>query len=213
MALPSQDSSLPAPHRYRAISPWALLSLVCGLASATMFFGWLLSFLPLLALYFGWEALCQIERVPEEYTGKSLAKTGMGLGAVLGILLGGWLIFGSNEVPHGYQVLDWADLKPDAAGRPQDSARQHEKQRIYIHGYMLSGKQLVRLNEFSICRTSDQCKYSMPAIKNNDLIRIKLAGDLVTDFTNRQIGVGGIFHVDETSGGTLYTIDADYLYK
>ena len=92
--------------------------------------------MPLAAIYFGLKALGQIERMPEEYSGQRLAKIGIGLGAGLGILLSGWLIFFGNEVPHGYQVLDWADLEPDpnnkhetdsvvglGTGRPQRKPR------------------------------------------------------------------------------------------
>ena len=77
----------PSP-RYRAVSLWAVLSVVCGAASATMmFFGWLAAALPLAAIYFGLKALGQIDRLPEEYTGRRLAQVGIGLGAGLGILL------------------------------------------------------------------------------------------------------------------------------
>src|SRR5271165_4421329 len=100
MVTASQDPSVSSPPHYRAISLWAVLSAVCGVASATMIFGWLLGFLPLAAIYFGWEALGQIKRAPEDYSGEGLAKVGIGLGAGLGILLSGWLIFGNNEVPH-----------------------------------------------------------------------------------------------------------------
>ena len=71
-----------------------------------MIFGWLLGLLPLAAIYFGLKALGQIDRLPEVYTGQRLAQVGIGLGAGLGILLSGWLIFVGSEVPHGYQVLD-----------------------------------------------------------------------------------------------------------
>ena len=54
-----------------------------------MIFGWLAAVLPLAAIYFGRKALGQIYRLPEEYTGRSLAQVGIGLGAGLGILLSG----------------------------------------------------------------------------------------------------------------------------
>jgi len=180
-----------------------------------MIFGWLLLFLPLAAVYFGRKALVQIERVPEEYTGKWLAKTGIGLGAGLGILLGGWLILDSG-VPHGYEPLNWSDLEPDKEknGKPSDAAMKlsSNKVRVYVRGYILPGRRQVQLSEFYICRTSDQCKYNMPITKTSDLIRIKFAGDRTVDFTTHEIGIGGVFHVDPDSpGSTPYYIDADYL--
>jgi hypothetical protein len=216
MASTSRDLLDSSPHRYRAISVWALLSVVCGAASVTMFLGWMLAVLPLAAVYFGWEALCQIDRAPEEYTGVRLAKTGMGLGAALGIVLGAWLIFGKSEVPHGYQVLNWADLEPDKNGRPSAAAQKlnDDKVRVYVRGYVLSGKQWAQLNEFSICRTSDQCRFQTPAAiaKTGELIRIKLTGDRTIDFTTHEIGIGGVFH-DDGLGSTPYLIEADYIYQ
>ena len=98
MASASQDPSVSSPPRYRAVSLWAVLSVVCGAASVTMIFldGWAAA-LPLAAIYFGPKALGQIHRLPEEYTGLGLAKIGIGLGAGLGILLSGWLIFGRQR--------------------------------------------------------------------------------------------------------------------
>lgn len=217
MATASQDPSVSAPSRYRAISPWAVLSVVCGAASATMFwpFEWWASPSPLAAIYFGLKALGQIERLPEEYTGQRLAKIGIGLGAGLGLLLSGWLIFGSREVPHGYQVLDYAALEPNTNERVSSAAQElsDKKTKVYVRGYILPGRRQLRLTEFSICRTSDQCKYVMKqAYRATDLIRIELTGDRTIDYTTHQIGIGGIFRADKDSP-TPYSIQGDYVYR
>ena len=220
MASASQDPSVASLPRYRAISLWSVLSVVCGAASAAMlYFEWLASPLPLAAIYFGLKALGQIERLPEEYTGQRLAQIGIGLGAGLGILLSGWLIFFGNEVPHGYQVLDYADLEPDPNKKnervPSSALELSDKKtKVYVRGYMLPGKRQMRLTEFSICRTSDRCRFAnKTGYRPTDLIRIELTGDRTIDYTTRQIGVGGIFHVDlESLSGTPYSIQADYLH-
>ena len=54
-----------------------------------IFFRWLASLLPLAAIYFGLKALGQIERVPEEYSGRRWLKIGIGLGAGLGVCSAG----------------------------------------------------------------------------------------------------------------------------
>ncbi len=186
-----------------------------------MIFGWPLAFLPLAAIYFGREALKQIKRAPEEYSGQGLAKIGIGLGAGLGISLSVFLIFLNSEVPHGYQVLEWADLEPDPnkpSERIPESAYQYEKTgdsgqkiKVYVRGYIIPGRQQVRLKEFSICRTSDQCRFAIKANRPTDLIHIELTGDRTIDYTTHEIGVGGVFHVDKDSA-TPYGIQADYLY-
>ncbi len=219
MATTSQDPSVASPARYRAISLWAVLSVVCGAASAAMtFFGWLAALLPLAAVYFGLKALKQIERLPEVYTGQRLAQVGIGLGAVLGILLSGWLVFFGGGVPHGYQELNWADLEPDPnkKNEPVPSSAlelSDKKTKVYVRGYILPGRRQVRLTGFSICRTSDQCRFANKVgYRPTDLIRIELTGDRTIDYTTHEISVGGIFHVDlDSLNGTPYSIQADYL--
>jgi hypothetical protein len=219
MATASQDPTVSSPPRYRAISLWTVLSLACGIASVAMIFGWLAAVLPLAAVYFGLRALGQIERLPEEYTGKRLAQVGLGLGAGLGIVLGGWLIFGGSEVPHGYKILNYADLEPDPNNKkelvPSGALELSDKKtKVYVRGYMLSGRRLARLTEFSIVRTNDQCSFVQKTNRPTDLIRVELTGDRTIDFTTYQIGVGGIFHVDpECPNGTPYSIKADYIYR
>ena len=221
MATASQDPSLSAPPRYRAITLWAVLSLICGVASATMiFFRWLAIPLPLAAIYFGMKALGHIERVPEEYSGRRLAQVGIGLGAGLGILLSGWLIFFGSIVPHGYQVLNWADLEPNdkheiVPPTALELADPEKKIKVYVSGYMLPSRQQTGLTEFSICRTSDQCRFaSQLGYRPTDLIHIELTGDLTMDYTTHEIGVGGLFHVDLGSlKGTPYSVKGDYVYR
>jgi len=217
-----QDPSVSSAPRYRAISLWAVLSVACGVASAAMIIFRLLAVpLPLAAIYFGLKALGQIDRLPEEYTGRWLAKMGIGLGAGLGIVLSGWLLFFGSEVPHGYQVLDWADLEPDASKHeavpPAAMALgdPDKKIKVYVRGYIVPGRRQVQLTEFSICRTSDQCRFvNKLGYRPTDLIHIELTGDRTIDYTTHQVGLGGVFRVDpECPNGTPYHIKADYIYQ
>ncbi len=216
----SPDPSEPSPHRYRVVSPWAVMSVACAVASATMFypFEWLASPFPLAAIYFGLKALGQIQRAPEEYSGQRLARLGIRLAVVLGISLSGWLTFGGSEVPHGYQVLDYADLEPDPNKKEERVpasalALSDNKTKVYARGYIVPGRRQLRLTEFSICRTSDQCRFANKSNRPTDSIHIELTGDRTIDYTSHQIGVGGIFHVDlDSPHGTPYSIIADYVY-
>ncbi len=184
-----------------------------------IFVGWLAALLPLAAIYFGRKALRQIQRLPEEYTGRRLAKIGIGLGAGLGIALSGWLIFGASEVPHGYKLLDWADLEPDPNNKHElvpsaalELGDPNKKTKVYVRGYIVPGRRQTRLTEFSICRTSDQCRFALKqGYRPTDLIHIVLTGDRTINYTTYQIGVGGFFLADKDAP-TPYSIQADYLY-
>ena len=166
----------------------------------------------------GWLALRQIDRTPEEYTGERLARLGLGLGIVLGLLGGGWTLFGGSEVPPGYAVLDWADLQPDVNVRdqvvpPSALKLSDDTKNVYVRGYILPGRRHVDVTTFYLCRTSDMCRFATPNTKSTDLIRIELKGDLKIDYTTQQIGVGGRFHAEtDYVKGTPYTIDGNYVY-
>ncbi len=222
MATASDDPTLASPVRYQAVSFWAVLSVVFAAASVAMFFvGWWASPSPLVAIYFGWKALEQIDRLPEEYTGRRLAQTGIWLGAGLGIVMSAWMIFVGNEVPHGYQVLEYADLEPDpnnkneiVPAKAMELGDPEKKTRVYIRGYIEPGRRQVRLTEFNISRSNHWCPFQQKINRPTDLIHVELTGDLTIDYTTHLIGVGGVFHVDLENGhGTPYSVQADYLYN
>jgi hypothetical protein len=217
MSTQLQSPPTTAPPHYRAVSLWAVLSIVCAVATLTMFFSvWLVAF-PLAAIYLGYEALVRIERMPEVYTGRAVAKTGIWLGACLGILFLGWSIFGRSQVPHGYLQLDYSVLEPDPNSkiRVPNAAQElsNNKTKVYIRGYMLPPQrgQSTGMTKFAICRTSDQCKFAMlNGARPEDQIHVELSGDLTIKYSLGEIGVGGYFSVEsDQSPQPYYLIRAD----
>jgi len=213
------DATTPDPAvRYRAIQVEAVLALIAGVCSVGMFFNWLFIFCPLAAVVFGYRSLQAIERTPEEFTGAQLAKTGVTLGIVFWLLGSLTLLILGSEVPHGYQVLDYAELEPSVTNKGEFIPLKIQelsanRTKVYIKGYILPGHRQVGLKEFSICRTSDMCRFGVPNTKKRELIRVKLTGDLLMNYTDQIIGVGGYFHADqEDPNGMPYSIEADYVY-
>jgi hypothetical protein len=213
-----QSPPITAPPHYRAVNLWAVLCVICAVTTLTMFFGWTYAFFPLAAIYCGRRALQQIQRMPEEYTGIQLAKAGIWLGAGLGVIFSGWLLFGRSEVPHGYVPLDYSMLEPDPnpKGRAPNAAQElsNNKTKVYVRGYMLtpSRGQMSGLTKFSICRNSDRCIY---AVRNGsrpeDQIHIELTGDRTMTYTLGEVGIGGYFSVEsDQSPQPYYLIKADY---
>jgi hypothetical protein len=217
-ATPRRDSPTPvAPSHYRAVNMWAVLSIVSAIATLAMIFGWPFIVFPLAAYYCGRTALLKIRRSPEEYTGVQLAKTGIGLGVGLGVIFSGWLVFGKSDVPHGYQVLDYATLEPDpnSHGRVPSAAMDlsNKQTNVFVRGYMLPPPrgQSTGLTKFSICRTSDMCKFGMNLARPEDQIHIELTGDRTMRYTTGEIGIGGRFSVEtDQYPQPYYLIKADY---
>ena len=196
-----------------------MLSIFFALGTLTMFFHWAMVLLPLAAIYFGRKALHQIERMPEEYAGRAMAKTGIWLAAGLGIIFTVFWIFWRSEVPHGYQEIDYSQLEPNPNHKgeivpPEAQKLSDNKTRVYIKGYMLPPQRgrSAGLTKFSICRTSDMCKFGMNIARPCDEIHVELTGDPI-NYSSYQIGIGGVFKVDSDRGPQpYYLIEADYIY-
>jgi hypothetical protein len=213
----SQLQSPAALPHYRAVSMWTVLSILCAVGTVAMFFGWAFAVFPLAAIYCGRRALEQIRRTPEEFAGLKLATIGVWLGAGLGVVFSGWLIFGRSEVPHGYQPLDYSILEPDQnnKGRVPNAAQElsNNKTKVYVRGYMLPPERGQWTGtKFSICRMSDRCPYAiMNSTRPEDEIHVEMAGDRTMKYTIGEIGVGGYFSVDsDQNRQPYYLIKADY---
>jgi hypothetical protein len=209
---------------YRAISLWAVLSVICAAGTLSMVvFDWKMAFFPVAAVFCGRRALLQMQRFPDEYTGKRLAEIGLLSGTALGLGFSIWLLLGGHEVPHGYRVLEYSELEPTSSDRDQISATAQELSdkatHVYLRGYMLPpmGGRVMGLSKFSICRNSDMCKFAttfgMKSARPTEEIHIEMTGDRTVNYTSRQIGIGGIFCVDRDRGPGYYLIKADYIYE
>jgi hypothetical protein len=70
---------------YRAISPAAILSLICGLLALLSFTSWFFLAFTAAAIVLGVAAERRIARDPEIWTGRKLAQAGIALGLVFGL--------------------------------------------------------------------------------------------------------------------------------
>ncbi len=209
------------PDVYRSLSAPAVGSVLCGLASVLLVFGWQMTLIPLLGILLGRVALRRIHRAPDQFSGEGLAWTGIGLSLLLGFAGCVWLWYAAaQEVPHVYTRVQYEELQGDAAtgGRvvPQ-RAKELNGKRVYVKGYMYPGRQQLDLKEFIISRDNGRCNFCMPNPTPTDLVRVTLTGDLRTDYTTRIVGVGGTLRVEEdpeklARQGMAYHLEADYIH-
>jgi hypothetical protein len=208
---------------YRAVNGMAIGCLLLGLASGLAFLGWALAVIPVAAIVVGWLALGRIRRNPVEMSGTVLAWTGIGLAVALWLLGSGWLIYQSqNFVPEGYKPIDYALLQPagdDFEHKVPRDAIELDRQKVFIRGFMLPGKQPTRIKEFTLSEDQGDCAYCKPVPKPTQLIKVKMKTPLTASYTTRAIGVGGEMTVIEDPkdpkraelGGLVYQIEADYI--
>ena len=77
MSLPLETDSSPStlPGQYRALSPWAVASVVVGALSIVTAFHWLLAMVPLAGIALGWRALRNIRDASAEWSRPTTSPT------------------------------------------------------------------------------------------------------------------------------------------
>lgn len=206
---------------YRSLCPLAVASLVCGVFSVLVMFGWKLAALPVAGILFGRAALKRIRRAPEEISGAAVARVGIGLSAFF--WAGGylWLFYAhAKEVPHGYTAVNYEELQGDTStgGRTiPKRALDLDGKKIFVKGYMYPGRQQLDLKQFLISRDNGRCNFCMPNPTPTDLVHVTLAGDLRIDYTTHIIALGGTLRVETdpekiARKGMAYQLDADYIH-
>lgn len=207
------------PIRYRAVAPSAVLSVVFGAASITLFFHWLAVIIPLTGLILGWRALRQVERSVQETTGSGVALLGMALSVGLG-LLGGilYLWTGRYEVPIGYKAISFDDFAPDPKNPlvVPSSLEKLEGERVFLRGFMFPGRQVSNLKEFILVPTLGHCNFCSKQLKSTEMVEVIMGGDLRAQYSAKLTRVGGRLKIDrdayKSGYGTLpIKIECDYI--
>ncbi len=205
-------------HRYRTLNMLAVVSTVFGALSILTAFTPFLGPVPVAGVVLAMLALRQIRRAPEEYTGRGFAVAGLLLSLGLWAVGAGCYVYGQyRDVPHGYKLISFDDLQPDpdVSGEviPPAVLELNDK-KVFIRGYMYPGRQYTRIKQFILVPTIEHCNFCSRSLKSTEVIRIKLVGDLMTDYENHMAGFGGTLRIDQEQasrpfGGVLYQIDAD----
>jgi len=203
-------------ERYRALSTSAIASLVFGVLSVLVLFGWYYAFIPAAGIASGWFARLRIRENPEEMTGLVLAWTGLGLSAAFWALgYGGLLLARIREVPFGYERVEYGDLQPDPKVPGEQippSAFWFQDRKIFVKGYMAPTRQQTRLKRFVLCPAIPDCPFCPANPKPTEKILVTLSGDLEAEYTVHEVRVGGTLKIDpEARIGIPYSMEADYL--
>ncbi|MBN2474966.1 MAG: DUF4190 domain-containing protein [Pirellulales bacterium] len=199
--------------RYQAVHPLAVASVVLGALTVVLPLHWILGFIPLAGVALAWLALRQIANLPEEFTGKGVAWTGLALSVGLAMAGYGWMLFRTvQEVPYGYELVTYEMLQPGPGERVPVAAFELQDKKIFIRGYMMPTRQQTRLKQFVLCPAIPGCPWCTPDPKPTEMLYVTLAGDMETQYTEHLRRLGGKFTVDPTApGGLPYQIDVDYL--
>ncbi len=222
----STDLAIPATadsdyEQYRALSTAAVASVIVGLLSPLAILDWTLVVVPIVGVLVSLVALIKVRRNRAELSGETLARVGLALSLVFGIIGPGWLGYVyATEVPPGYERVPFALLQPDETQPGQvvpPAALELEGKKVFIKGYVYPGNRTDGIQEFLLVRDQGDCCFGGNP-KITERILVKLDEPLRLTYKPRLHRLGGVFHVeardtaiDNAAGGLLYHLQADYL--
>lgn len=201
---------------YRQVATYSVGSLVFGILSVITFLHWSLAVFPLIGIVLGIIALKKIFHAPDEIGGFALTTTGIALSAIFLIGGYGWLFWSYyHSIPAGYVHVDFLELVADSkTGKlPAHLLELAEtEQKVFIQGYMYPGKRMAGIEDFTLVRTTEHCKFCSPTANPCDMITVHMLEGQTVSYRNRSVKVGGTLRIDENyiaTGTAPYHIDAD----
>lgn len=201
---------------YRAVSVLAVIAFVLSLFTPLMLLSnWFILF-PLTGAVCGIFGLYNILSCPFDYTGRGFAFAGIIFSFLLGIGAAGWGIWHYYfNIPYGYTAVQFLELRPadERTNRLPDHILKlaEEQRKVYIKGYIYPGRQLSGIQNFTLVRTQENCKFCSPEQNPFDMIGVYCTGDLRVQFRTKAVYVGGTLYVNEKFqyGQLPYHIEAD----
>jgi hypothetical protein len=219
--LASASSTADNYEQYRALSTASVAGLILGLLSPLAILDWLFLVVPICGALVSLLAIIKIRRHRDELSGEPLARVGLILSLLFGVVGPGWLGYVyATEVPEGYARIGYAQLQPDETQPGQivpPAALELEGKRVFIKGYVYPGQRKDGIREFLLVRDQGDCCFGGNP-KITERILVKLESPLELTYQPRLHKLGGTFHVephdkaiDGAAGGVLYHLKADYL--
>lgn len=200
---------------YRAVSGWAIGSLVLAVLSPLAFADWWLAVVPLTGIVVGIIGWRQIVSRPAALVGTPLAIGGMVVS--LGMLIAGLTTLTQiyiAELPEGFLRINYQMLQPldgDPATQVPPSAYDADGKDVLLKGYMYPGTEQEGIVQFLLVRDQGDCCFGgNPKITDRVLVTLRDAEGI--DFTPRLVKIAGHFAIrpagtSTLDGGVLYHLE------
>ena len=197
-----QSSSLNDAHsndEFKAVSKAAVACLVFAILSAAAFMSQLFVILPIIGVGCGVAALAGIKRYPDELVGKTPARIGVTVCAVM--LIGSVAMHSyiyATEVPPDHRRISFGDLRNNKkTNLPySEKAQELDGQKVFIKGYVRppSGKKRRLKNFIMVGDFGDCCFGGNPKI--TEVIAVKISSDDTVDYSYGLRRIGGTFRLN-----------------
>lgn len=200
---------------YRAVSGWAIGSLVLTVLSPLAFADWWLAVVPIAGIVAGLVGWRQIAARPDALVGTPLAISGVVVSACL--LMASLTTLTQvyiAELPEGFIRINYQMLQPlpgDPATEVPASAYDADGKDVLLKGYMYPGDQQEGIAQFLLVRDQGDCCFGGNP-KITDRVLVNLQDPAGIDFTPRLVKIAGRFVIrlagaPEIDGGVLYHIE------
>lgn len=208
--------------QYRSVSKAAVASLVFAILGLTAFLSPIFVLLPALGTGFGFLALANFHRYPEELVGKAAAKIGLVVSLIC--LLTSFALHSyiyATEVPEGYQRITYAMLRsnPKTSLPYSEQAEELDGKKVFLKGYVRPSDKKTKLKNFILVGDFGECCFGGNP-KISEVVAISILDDDTTvnySFALRRIG--GVFRLNPNTKITtekdipqvFYEIEADHV--
>lgn len=211
----SQPAETHASGGYRAVSTWAIASLVLAVLSPLAFADWWLGVVPLAGIVVGTIGWWQTTARSDAVVGRPLAIGGV---VLCGVLLAAGLVTLTRtylaELPEGFERINYSMLQPlpgDPATAIPDSAYAVDGKDVLLKGYMYPGSEQEGIVQFLLVRDQGDCCFGGNP-KITDRVLVTLSDRDGIDFTPRLVKIAGRFAVRPevpaaVEGGVLYHLE------
>ena len=200
---------------YRAVSGWAIGSLVLAVLSPLAFADWWLAVVPVAGIVAGLVGWRQIAARPESLVGSPLAISGVVVST--GMLIAGLTMLTQiyiAELPEGFIRINYRMLQPlegDPATAVPPAAYEADGKDVLLKGYMYPGSEQEGIVQFLLVRDQGDCCFGGNP-KITDRVLVTLGDTHGIDFTPRLVKIAGQFTIrpagsPEIDGGVLYHLE------
>ena len=217
----SKQPSVGNEFQYRTISKAAVASLAFAILGVGAFLFQAFVLLPVLAIGFGFVALMEIRKYPEEVTGKLAAQIGLGFGLLIAAgSIAMHTYVHMTEVPEGYQRMAFSDLRPNfRTPLPfSEKAKELDGKKVFLKGYVRPGVKMANMKNFILVGDFGDCCFGGNP-KITEVVAVNITSDDLIDHSYFIRKIGGTFRLDSSSRlidedgipKVYYSIEADYI--
>jgi hypothetical protein len=217
--------------QYRALHVGAIIGLLLGalsivtliVAAESFQYCLLAAFIPAVGILISTFSLSRIRRDSDQYTGATLAITGLALSLIFlvtGVGYGAYVYL--TEVPDGYTRIEFP-LRPDEIQERNGQVVPPEVMAldgkpVFIKGYIRPDSVTVSkgIDRFLLVRDNNQCCFgSLSSVKYWDQIDVSMTNSKTVDMASGIFRIGGILRIEPRNLARgpqypVFSLAADY---